>query len=280
MALKMPKLFGEKAASATDTDLDIPTTQVKMGAAATARYDPLASVSIMDQLRTASAAAPKSKRLPVIGNLAIVKQMQVLGALVVAFVVLAGLMLWLDGRTASQQAASSATVTDLQTFSQRLARSSVAAAQGMPGAVAAVKESRERFRAALDAFLAGGTARGVSLDVTQDPAVVDLLAAVKARWEKVNAAVDRLLGNEATLTALANSEETIGKNGAGLPELAQQAGQQMLQAGGSARDVEQGAQMAGLAQRIARNVGTLTSSDDMDPDAAAALPPELPPVPH
>jgi hypothetical protein len=71
MALKMPKLFGEKAA--TDTDLDIPTTQVKMGAAATARYDPLASVSIMDQLRTASAAAPKSKRLPVIGNLAIVK---------------------------------------------------------------------------------------------------------------------------------------------------------------------------------------------------------------
>jgi twitching motility protein PilJ len=271
MALKMPKLFGEKAASGTDTDLDIPTTQVKMGAAATARYDPLASVSIMDQLRTASAAAPKSKRLPVIGNLAIVKQMQVLGALVVALVVLAGLMLWLDGRTASQQAASSATVTDLQTFSQRLARSSVAAAQGMPGAVAAVKESRERFRAALDAFLAGGTARGVSLDVTQDPAVVDLLAAVKARWEKVNAAVDRLLGNEATLTALANSQETIGKNGAGLPELAQQAGQQMLQAGGSARDVEQGAQMAGLAQRIARNVGTLTSSDDMDPDVATAL---------
>src|ERR1700674_4968071 len=120
MALKMPKLFGEKAAS--DTDIDIPTTQVKMGAAATARYDPLASVSIMDQLRTATAAAPKSKRWPVIGNLAIVKQMQVLGALVVAFVVLAGLMLWLDGRTASQQAASSATVTDLQTFSQRLAR--------------------------------------------------------------------------------------------------------------------------------------------------------------
>ena len=271
MALKMPKLFGEKAASATDTDIDIPTTQVKMGAAATARYDPLASVSIMDQLRTATAAAPKSKRLPVIGNLAIVKQMQVLGALVVAFVVLAGLMLWLDGRTASQQAATSATVTDLQTFSQRLARSSVAAAQGMPGAVAAVKESRERFRAALDAFLAGGTARGVSLDVTQDPAVVDLLAAVKARWEKVNAAVDRLLGNEAALMALANSQETIGKNGAGLPELAQQAGQQMLQAGGSARDVEQGAQMAGLAQRIARNVGTLTSSDDMDPDVATAL---------
>src|SRR2546425_1003323 len=159
MALKMPKLFGEKAASAIDTDLDMPTTQAKMGAAA----------------------------------------------------------------------------------------------QGMPGAVAAVKESRERFRAALDAFLAGGTARGVSLDVTQDPAVVDLLAAVKARWEKVNAAVDRLLGNEATLTALANSQETIGKNGAGLPELAQQAGQQMLQAGGSARDVEQGAQMAGPPPPNARH---------------------------
>ena len=45
----------------------------------------------------------------------------------------------------------------------------------------------------------------------------------------------------------------------------------MLQAGGSARDVEVAGQIAALAPRIAKNVGTLAASDDADPDVAAAL---------
>ena len=54
-ALKLPKLFGgEAAASATADDLDMPTTQVKMAAQTRPGYDPLASVSIMEQLRTAT----------------------------------------------------------------------------------------------------------------------------------------------------------------------------------------------------------------------------------
>jgi twitching motility protein PilJ len=271
MALKMPKLFGEKSASAPDTDLGIPTTQVKIGSAATARYDPLASASIMDQLRTASTAAAKAKRLPVIGGLPVVRQFQLLGASLFTFVLLALSMLWLDGRTGSQQVASTATATEMQMLSQRLARSSALAVQGQPGALAAVKDSRERFQGDLDAFMTGGTVRGVTLDVAQDPAVVDLLAAIKARWEKVNAAVDRLLGNEAVLTTLAKGQEGVGKGLEGLSEVAQLAGQQVLQAGGSARDVEVAGQIAALAPRIAKNAAMLAASDDADPDVAAAL---------
>src|SRR5690242_18958501 len=57
MALKMPKLAGNKSAMAAgDTNIEIPTTQVKMTQQASAvTYDPLASVSIMEQLRSASA---------------------------------------------------------------------------------------------------------------------------------------------------------------------------------------------------------------------------------
>ena len=51
MALKFGKLFGGEKANPADVELDMPTTQVKMGQAAAA-YDPLASVSIMEQLRT------------------------------------------------------------------------------------------------------------------------------------------------------------------------------------------------------------------------------------
>ena len=54
MALKLPNLFGSERRKASDMDFDMPTTQVKMNQAAQQGYDLLASVSIMDQLRTAT----------------------------------------------------------------------------------------------------------------------------------------------------------------------------------------------------------------------------------
>ncbi len=56
MALKLPNLFGNDRKKPSDGELDMPTTQVKMSQAAQQGYDPLASVSIMDQLRTSGAA--------------------------------------------------------------------------------------------------------------------------------------------------------------------------------------------------------------------------------
>jgi twitching motility protein PilJ len=271
MALRLPKIFPEKGAVDADTDLGIPTTQVKMSPNATATYDPLASVSIMDQLRTAGSDAAKPSQLPLIGKLPLVKQFQVLGVLLVTFITFAALILFVDGRSASQRAASNSAAMDMQMLSQRLARNAALAVSGQAGALAAVKDSREGFRADLDAFLNGGAVRGGTLDVAQEPAIVDILNAVRARWERVNAAVDRLAGSEAVLASLAKGQESVSRSGEGLAELTHQAGQQVLQAGGTGRDVELAGQLGALAQRITRNVATLTSAEDFDPDVAAVL---------
>jgi len=274
MAVKLAKVGGEKkkVVEPPDTDIRMPTTQVKMGTTApTARYDPLATVSIMDQLKTSSSPAAKSKRLPVIGHLPMAKQIQMLGLLLIAFLALAVLMLFLDGRTASQQAASFATAMDMQMLSQRVTRSSALAAQGQPGALQAVRDSRDRFAEDLNAFLAGGTVRGVSLSAASDPSQLDLLQAIKTRWDRMNGNLDRVVGSEPAIAAVAKGHESVNESVKGLPELSQQVGQQMLQAGGSARDVEQASQLAMLAQRIGKNVGTLTSADDVDADVAATL---------
>src|ERR1043166_6858148 len=181
MALKLAKVGGEKkkVVEPPDTDLGMPTTQVKMGSTPTTRYDPLSTVSIMDQLKTSqSTPAAKTKRLPIIGHMPIAKQIQTLGLLLIAFLALAVLMLFLDARTASQQAASFATAMDMQMLSQRVTRSSALAAQGQPGALQAAKESRDRFAEDLNAFLNGGTVRGVSLGVPTDPAQVDIFHAI------------------------------------------------------------------------------------------------------
>jgi hypothetical protein len=196
MALKLPRLFGEKPAALTEDDFDIPTTQVKMGAAVPAGYDPLASVSIMEQLRTAQAASAAPRKLPLIGGLPIEKQQQALGIALLVFLALAAAMLWLDTRIAGQQAAQVATATEMQMLSQRLARGSALAAQGQAAGFPAVRNSRDRFKADFEALVTGGTVKGIGIDVEHDPSIIALLDAVKVRWEKVDAAAGRLATNE------------------------------------------------------------------------------------
>src|SRR4051812_23399916 len=156
MALKLPRLFGEKPTALTEDDFDIPTTQVKMGAAAVpAGYDPLASVSIMEQLRTAQATVSAPRKLPVIGGLPIDKQQQALGGALLLFLARAAAMLWLDTRVAGQQSAQVATATEMQMLSQRLARGSALAAQGQAAGFPAVRNSRDRFKADFEALVTG-----------------------------------------------------------------------------------------------------------------------------
>jgi twitching motility protein PilJ len=270
MALKLGKLFGGDKGKASELDLDLPTTQVRM-AAAQSGYDPLASVSIMDQLRSATANMSMPRKLPVIGAMPVVKQFQTLGVLMVVFLVLAALMAYLDRRQAAEESAASAVATEMQMLSQRLARGSALAAQGQVAGFAAVKDSRDRFKANLDALLTGGTVRGQSVDVSRDEATTKILNDVKARWDRVNVAAGRLVENEQSLTSLAKGLEALNSGNSPLLELAQQATQQIGQAGGSLREIDYTNQLAVLSQRIAKNANTLASSDEIDPEVAFLL---------
>jgi twitching motility protein PilJ len=271
MALKMPSLFGSERKKASDIEFDMPTTQVKMNQASQQDYDPLASVSIMDQLRSATSGSAAPGKLWVIGDLPVTKQFQTLGALIVLFLVFAGLMMFLDNRQSGQSAAASATATEMQMLSQRLARGSALAAQGQSTAFAAVKDSRDRFKADLEALVNGGMVRGVSLDATQDGDKVKLLNQVRQSWERVDVAADRLLANETSLTTLAKGLETLNSGNSALLELAQQASQQIGQSGGSLREIDFTNQLAVLSQRIAKNANSLASSDEIDPEVAFLL---------
>ena len=131
------------------------------------------------------------------------KQFQVLGVLMVMFLVLAAFMVFLDNRASNQQSLQSSTATEMQMLSQRLARGTALAAQGQASAFAAVKDSRDRFKADLDALVKGGTFKGTSLDQTQESASLETLNGVKQRWERVDAAAGRVIDNQKSLTSLA-----------------------------------------------------------------------------
>jgi twitching motility protein PilJ len=271
MAMKMARLFGGEARAAENTDFDAPTTQVRMGIHSPEGYDPPSTMSVMDQLRTASNAASAPPKLGLIGNLPVVRQFQILGVLTVAFLALAAFMVYLDNRAATQQSIQSSIATEMQMLSQRLARGSALAAQGQAAAFAAVRDSRERFRVNLDALLNGGPFKGATLDPTQDAAAAETLSAVKNRWERVDAAAKRLVDNEKSLTSLARGLEGINQGNTGLLELAQQAAREIGQAGGSLREVDYANQLAVLSQRIAKNANALAAADEIDPEVAFLL---------
>ena len=272
MALKMTRLFGgEPPRAAENMDFEPPTTQVRMGITSSEGYETLTTMSVMEQLRAASTAAPTPSKTLLIGNLPVVKQFQVLGVLTVMFLVLAAFMVYLDNRASNQQSMQSSIATEMQMLSQRLARGSALAAQGQASAFAAVRDSRERFKVDLDALVSGGTFKGTSLDQTQESASLETLNGVKQRWERVDAAAKKLVDNEKSLTSLAHGMEAINQGNSGLLELAQQAAQQIGQGGGSLREVDYANQLAVLSQRIAKNANTLASADEIDPEVAFLL---------
>jgi twitching motility protein PilJ len=266
--LKLPKLFGAGKNADQPLDLDMPTTQVRAG---TSAYDPLASVSIMDQLRAAKNEVAVPWRIPLVGHLPIVRQFQVLGGLMVLFLILAALMVVLDARVASQGSAMASTATEMQMLSQRLARGTALAAQGQNASFVAVKDSRDRFRSDLEPLLTGGTIKGVSLDAVQDDATTRLLQAIKDRWTRVDQNAGRVLENQQALTSLAKGLETINQGNTAILELAQQAAQQIGQGNGSLREVEYANQLAVLSQRIGKNANALASSEEIDPEVAFLL---------
>jgi twitching motility protein PilJ len=230
-------------------------------------YDPLASVSLMEQMRTSAAGGRAPGKVPLIGHLPIARQFHVLGILLVTFLVFAALVMSLDVRTAAQAAASTATATEMQMLSQRLSSSSTLALQGRPVAFEAVKDTRERFKVDLDALQRGGTIKGVTLDAVQDDALHMLLQGIKARWDRMDQSVEALLENQQRLIDVAKGSATVAQGSKQLVELSQRASQQ----GASSRDVEYANQLALLSQRIAKNAAMLVSSPESDPELAALL---------
>ena len=264
--LKLPNLTGGERGRETSQNFETPTTQVRTSADAAA-YDPLAAPSLIEQMRSAIAESKMPKKVPLVGHLPIVRQFQVLGILLVAFVVLAVLVMFIDVKSASQATASTATATEMQMLSQRLARGTALASQGQAAAFGAIKDSRDRFKMDLDALQRGGTIKGVSLDVADDDTVNAILKDIKARWDRVDANTERLLDNRQNLTELAKGIATITQGVNRIVELAQQSGQ----SGVGAREAELANQLAALAQRIAKNAATLVASAEVDPELAMML---------
>ncbi|OGA19648.1 MAG: chemotaxis protein [Betaproteobacteria bacterium RIFCSPLOWO2_12_FULL_63_13] len=208
--------------------------------------------------------------LPVIGKLPVAKQLQVLLVGFGILLVIAGVVIFVDYRTATNSTAYVATAGEMRMLSQRLSNATQAALTGSAGGFRQLTQSRAQFKQALDLLMQGGMVSETALPPTSD-AVMPTLEALGREWEKIDRNVAQVLGQQKNLIGLGTAVRTVNSNNEELLKLTEAVLALKLQANAQAREISQIGQMVMLTQRMAKNANALLGSDAIDAQVAQLM---------
>jgi twitching motility protein PilJ len=255
MALKLPGNFGGKKAPAG--------TKAPASAATTA----IPKDTVRQQVARAGGGVSP---LPVIGKLAVAKQLQVLLVALAFFVAIAGFVIFVDYRAATHGAVYLSTAGQMGMLSQRISKATQAGLSGSAAGFTQLKQSRDQFAQALALLAQGGQVPGTMLPPTSDK-VMPVLEVLGKDWEKTDRNVAQVLAQQKNLIGLGTAVRSINNNSPMLLDLAEAVQALKLQTNASSREISQIGQMVMLTQRMAKNANTLFGSDVIDPELALLM---------
>ncbi|MDH3320745.1 MAG: methyl-accepting chemotaxis protein [Betaproteobacteria bacterium] len=218
----------------------------------------------------AKSAAAGASALPLIGQLAITTQLQILiGALVLLLAVIAAVVVY-DTRQGTFGTIYISSVGKLQMLSQRLAKAAQQASQGNAEAFKQLRNSRDEFAATVKLLAFGGASGGVSLPATAT-AVQPQLNALDRDWGKTERNATLVIDEERDLVALGNAVRAVNANNPVLQELTDEIAALSVQKSGTARQNAITAQLTMLTQRMAKNATIMLAENIVDPEVAFLL---------
>ena len=211
-----------------------------------------------------------SRPLPLIGRLAIGRQLQLLTLALVALLALDAAIVVVDTRQGTFNTLYIATVGKVRMLSQRLAKAAQQASQGNVAAFRQLRESRDEFVSLLRFLTQGGSMAEVSLPAS--PASVrPALDALSTEWKKNERNAALVISEERNLVALGQAVRAINANNPVLQELADEIAALSVQTGGTVRQNAIAAQLMMLTQRMAKNANTMLAEAVVDPEVAFLL---------
>jgi twitching motility protein PilJ len=216
-----------------------------------------------------SAAPPAA--MPLIGHLAIARQLQILLGLMVVFLATSAAFLYVNNRDTVRGAVYQSSATEMQMLSQRIANSAQQAAQGSPVAFGQLKQGQDQFFGNLRLHLVGGTRFGISVPQAP-PAMRPSLQSLEAQWRSMDKNIALILQQEKGLVALRQREQLLE---ATAPRLSMRAMELMV----SAHDAREAYGVNTFAQQLHSDVASfdfnnatrLLSTDQPNPIVARQL---------
>jgi len=225
-----------------------------------------AQSTVMDNVKVAKGKKLRGK-LPFIGHRPTGKQLQILGALLVVFVITTIAGITVNVRVGQRGTAYNFAASQMRMLSQSIAKAAQLSLQGNTQAFKELKESHDSFAELLDRLTNGGQIADVRVPPSPD-IVQPMLQALTLEWEKTDKNTALVLEQEKNLVALGKSVEIINSKNQALLELAEQVAA-LKQA--NVREASAANQLVMLTQRLAKNANALLVADAIDPEVAFLL---------
>ena len=223
------------------------------------------------QLGTMAAGAAASRvlagdSLPLIGNRPVEQQQRILGAMVLAGLLLLILATVLALSAANRNAGQVAATGQAQMQSQRLAKAVSQAMSGSAGSFAEVKEAASVL-AANSRALRDGSA-GISAAPGDAQILLDPLMPLIDRAEK---SANLVLAQQKTLTQVGQALRTINNQASELLETAETISSLKLQQGATPNELTQAGQLVMLTQRIGKSANEFLTMEGVSSEAVFLL---------
>ena len=177
--------------------------------------------------------------------------------------------IWMLRSIAAGAAAISA-ATQMQTLSQRIAKSSQQVLVGAPEAANELAESRTQFDQLAAALAAGGAVGSLAVPATTG-APLGPLDAVRVLWKTTSANAETVLKYRQNLTEISRSVRLINDRNPELLDIAEQIVALKLQTNSGVRELSLSGQLVMLTQRMAKNANALLAADILDPESSFEL---------
>ena len=211
-----------------------------------------------------------ARPLPLIGTLPLERQVQILGAIVIVLVCVAGAIAYGNARFAAIDTAYIEVAGQMRMLTQRLAKAAQLAVQGKESAFTQLQQSRTLFASDLTLLTSGGEQPGISLPPSSEPAQAVLSELAKS-WDGSQKNADAMLAAKPILIELGRSFQALNDKNSELLDATEQLAGRMTQAGSAARDLAAANQLIMLTQRIAKNANLLHVGESIDPESAFLL---------
>jgi twitching motility protein PilJ len=153
---------------------------------------------------SAADSAPQRFTPPLIGRLPVVRQVRILGVVLLALLAGVATAMVLDRHQSENAAAYLSTANEMQMLSQRIAAAAQRAVQGIPESFAHLGEARAHFDQSLTLLIEGGEIAGRSLPPSPNPAQTALLA-LREQWQSTDRSADLILGQQSALVDARNN---------------------------------------------------------------------------